>query len=71
MDRDTLLTRLKLGPVRVFMNDGPQFDIPSTEMCIVDQIGAYVLQKVDGVWKTQILALVCMNRIEQLESVSG
>ena len=67
MDRQTLLDEVRLGPIRVFMNDGTWHDIPSIEHCLVDQIAARVLyQDEAGVWRTKVLALVCMSRIEHL-----
>jgi hypothetical protein len=52
MDRDTLLKAVKAGPFRVFMNDGTWFDIPSSEMCLIDQISARLLHQEDDIWKT-------------------
>lgn len=67
MDRQTLLEEVKQGPIRVFMNDGSYHDIPSVEHCLVDQIAARVLYRDDsGIWRTKVLALVCMSRIEHL-----
>ena len=67
MDRDTLLEEIRTGPVRVHMNDGTSFLIPSREVALVDQIAASVLYKDDaGIWKTHVLSLVCMTRIERM-----
>ena len=66
MDRETFLAALRKGPIRVTMNDGSQYNIQSTELCVVDQIAAHALYQEDGVWKTRILSLVCMISIEPL-----
>ena len=67
MDRDRLLDELRIGPVRVYMNDGTNFLIPSREVALVDQIAASILYKGDrGVLRTHVLSLVCMTRIERL-----
>ena len=67
MDRDRLLEELRIGPVRVFMNDGSSFLIPSRAVALVDQIAASVLYRDDaGIWRTRVLSLVCMTRIERL-----
>ena len=67
MDRDRLLGEIRTGPVRVHMNDGTSFLIPSREVALVDQIAASVLYKADaGIWRTHVLSLVCMTRIERM-----
>ena len=44
----TLLVKaIKRGLVRVTMNDGSKYDIPSLEFCSVGNIAAYVLLKSD------------------------
>jgi hypothetical protein len=69
MDRETLLDAIKQGPVRVHMNDGRSFEIPSMEFAIVDSIAAHVLIKEpDGKYRARILSLVCMTEIEKLSS---
>lgn len=65
MDRQTILDKVRRGPVRVFMNDGTWHDIPSIEYCLVDQIAARVLYRDDaGTWRTKALSLDCMSRLE-------
>jgi hypothetical protein len=72
MERTTLLEALKRGPVKVYMNDGSAFVIPSLEFAVVSDIAAHVLfRDTDGKFRTHILGLVCMGRIEELESVPG
>ena len=67
MDRVTLVEAIKRGPVRVTMNDGSQFEIPSLEFCAVGDIAAYVLLRgEDGKLRPRHLALVCMVQIEEL-----
>ncbi len=72
MDRTTLTEAIKRGPVKVHMNDGSSFLIPSIEFAVVSDISAHVLYRdEDGKYRAHILALVCMTRIEELEKVSG
>ena len=50
------------------MNDGSKFTIASPELAVVDDIAAHVLSRDDdGKLRAQILALVCMTRIEPME----
>ena len=63
---------IKRGPVRVYMNDGSNFLIPKPEFAIVSDISAHILYHAeDNKYRTHILALVCMGRIEELEEVPG
>jgi hypothetical protein len=67
MDYQTLTDAIKEGPVRVTMNDGRFFEIPSSEFAIVDSTAAHVLTRAeDGKLRARILALVCMTSIEKL-----
>ncbi len=67
MDRETLLEAIASGPIRVTMNDGKEFDIPSSEFAIVDSTAAHVLTRdEDGKMRARILALVCMAHIQRL-----
>ena len=68
MDRKTLTEAIKKGPVRVTMNDGSQYLIPSLEMALISDTSAHVLYRdeEDGKMRTHILALVYMVRIEEL-----
>jgi hypothetical protein len=68
MDRETLTDAIKEGPVRVAMNDGSVYEIPSHEFAIVDQTAAHILTKADdGKYRAKILALVCMVSIEKFQ----
>ncbi len=68
MDRETLNDAIQGGPIRVTMNTGQSFEIPSRDHAIVDSIAAHVLTKdADGKYRARILALVCMVSIEKLE----
>ena len=66
MDRETLLDAIKEGSVRIHMNDGRNFDIPSAEFALVDSTAAHVLIKNShGRFRARILSLVCMTQIEK------
>ncbi len=69
MDRKTLLEAVRRGPVRVGMNDGTSYVIPTIEFCLISDIAAYVLVKdqEDGKLRAKHLALVCMVSIDELE----
>ena len=69
MDRKTLLEAVRRGPVRVGINDGSSYVIPTIEFCLISDIAAYVLIKdqEDGKLRAKHLALVCMVSIEELE----
>ncbi len=68
MDRETLMQAIIAGPIRVTMNTGQEFEIPSRDHAIVDSTAAHVLTKdKDGKYRARILALVCMVSIEKLE----
>ena len=68
MDRETLIQAAKAGPIRVTMNDGRVFDIPSIEFVTADDIAAHVVTKsADGRYRAKILSLVTMVSIESLE----
>jgi hypothetical protein len=73
MDRKTLIDAIKRGPVKVHMNDGSSFLIPSMEFAIVSDISAHILYRdvEDGKYRAHILALVCMGRIEELQAIPG
>jgi len=50
------------------MNDGSKYEIPSLEVCLVSEISTHVLYRdEDGKWRTHILSLVGITRIEELK----
>ncbi|MCY3011802.1 MAG: hypothetical protein NTY42_18530 [Planctomycetota bacterium] len=69
MDRQELIDWVKRGPVRVTMSDGSTHVIPSLEWCLITPVSAHVLYRAeDGKLRTHYLSLVCMARVEQLET---
>ena len=71
MDRETLINAIDEGPVRVFMNDGSSFDILDAKSVLVDSTVAYVLNRAeDGKLRAKWLSLVCMVRVERLETAA-
>ncbi len=67
MDRSTLIEALRRGPVRITMNDGSIFNVPSIELCAVTDIAAYLVTLADdGKWRGRYLSLVCMVSVEEL-----
>lgn len=71
MDRESLLSILRKGPVTIRMNDGSEFAVPSIEHALVDDIAAAVLyQADDGKWRTVHLPLVTMAAVHPLAEAS-
>lgn len=71
MDRDELIHLIQQGPVRVRMNNGDMWDIPSSEFAIVGDLHAAVLVRDDdGIRRAKILSLVCMCSAEPMEPAS-
>lgn len=69
MDRQGLIDWVKRGPVRVTMSDGSTHVIPSLEWCLITPVSAHVLYRAeDGRLRTHYLSLVCVARVEQLET---
>ena len=67
MDRETVINAAKVGPIRITMNDGRVFDVPSIEFITADDIAAHVVTRsVDGKYRTIYLSLVTMVSIESL-----
>lgn len=67
MDRSTLIEAQRRGPVRITMNDGSVFNVPSIELCAVTDIAAYLVTLADdGKWRGRYLSLVCMVSVEEL-----
>ena len=68
MDREELIHLIHQGPVRVRMNNGDQWDIPSAEFAIVGDLHAAVLVRdEDGIRRAKILSLVCISSAEPME----
>ncbi len=71
MDRDELIHLIQRGPVRVRINNGDVWDIPSSESAIVGDLDAAVLVRDDdGVRRAKILSLDCMCSAEPMEPAS-
>lgn len=67
MDREELTRLIKQGPVRILMNDGNAYEVPSAEFALVSDIAAYTLYRAeDGKMRTMILPLVTMTGVEPL-----
>jgi len=72
MDRDEINAFLSRGPIRVTMNDGSQFVIPSNDRTLVSSISVHVLyqDESDGKWRFHILSLLSMVRAEELKNAA-
>lgn len=71
MDRKPLVDLINEGPVRIRMNNGDQFDIPSSEFAIVSDLHVHVLVRdKDGTLRSRILSLVCICSAEPYELAS-
>jgi hypothetical protein len=68
MDREELTKLLLSGPIRITMNDGSTYDVPSREFATVSDISASILYKApDGKWRHHHLSLVTMAGVEELQ----
>lgn len=72
MKEQTVIDAINNGPIRVTMNDGSKFDIPSPEFALVDKRSVHVLTKdeEDGGMIARILSLACMLSIQKLETAN-
>lgn len=68
MDRHELTELIRQGPVRVRMNNGDTYEIPSSEFAAVSDISAAVLVRNNGKLTFRHLALVCICSVELLPS---
>jgi hypothetical protein len=69
MDREELNAILQNVPIRIRMNDGRSYDVPSREFITVSDIAASVLYRAqDGKLRHVYLPLVTMTAIEPLSS---
>lgn len=72
MDREELNAIVRKGPVRIRMNDGGAYEVPSTEFITVSDIAAAVLYRhQDGKLRHVHLPLVTMTAVEPLETAAG
>ncbi len=71
MDREELNMMIREGPVRITMNSGQVFEIPSPEFAIVSDISAYVLLRSEGGKLIAArLPLVTISAVEEIPSAS-
>ncbi|MGL4514136.1 MAG: hypothetical protein ACRCT8_13680 [Lacipirellulaceae bacterium] len=71
MDRDSILELIRLGPVRIKMNNGDTFDVPSIEFATVSDLTAAVLvRSEDGKLRHRLLSLVAICSVEPLASTA-
>ncbi len=69
MDREELNELIKQGPVRIKMNNGETYDVPSIEFAVVGDIAAAVLVRgEDNKLRTKHLTLVTMCSVESLST---
>jgi len=69
MDREGLNTLIRQGPVRIRMNNGDTYDVPSIEFATVGDIAAAVLVRGDDSKLRPLhLALVAMCSVEPLSA---
>ena len=69
MDREELNALIAKGPVRIHMNDGQSYFVPSPEFALVSDIAAAVLYLADdGKYRHFHLPLVTMSGVEPIET---
>jgi hypothetical protein len=72
MDRESLISAIDDGPVRVYMNDGHTYEIADHKSSMVDDMKAYVLYRADdGKLRAHWLSLGCMTRIEPIVTATN
>ncbi len=72
MDREELNKILEDCPIRITMNDGSSFEVPSKEMALCSDIKLTLLHKAkDGKWRDVYLPLVKMAKIEAISATSN
>lgn len=69
MDREELMELVRRGPIRITMNDGQSYDVPSVEHCLVSNISISVLvrSREDNQWRQMHLPLVTIASVEELQ----
>lgn len=60
MDREELKAMIKAGPVKIYMNDGREYEVVAPDESLITDIAAYVLYRstTDGKLKAMTLPLV-------------
>ena len=68
MDREELTQLVRSGPIRIRINDGRFYDVPSSEMIVVSDISASVLYRSehDGKLRTVHLPMVTMSGVDEI-----
>ncbi len=71
MDREELTAILRKTPIRIRMNDGCSYEVPSLEFASIGDIAASVLHRSpDGKLRHVYLPLVTMCVVEPIDSGS-
>jgi hypothetical protein len=71
MEPDEVRTWLRRSPVRIRMNNGDTYDIPSHEFALVGDYSVVVLTRDSGRMLNKILALVNISEISEIEQSAG
>jgi hypothetical protein len=67
MEPDEVRTWLRRSPIRIRMNSGDTYDVPSQEFAIVGDYSMSVLVRDNGRLLNKILALVNISEITEVE----
>lgn len=71
MEPDEVRAWLRRSPIRIRMNNGDMYDLPSPEFAIVGDFSMSVLVRDDGRLLNKILALVNISEISEIEQSAG
>jgi hypothetical protein len=66
MEPDEVRGRLRRCPIRVRMNNGDTYDVPSPEFALVGDYSVAVLTRKDGRLLNLLLALVNISEISEI-----
>jgi hypothetical protein len=71
MEPDEVRTWLRRTPIRIRMNNGDTYEVPSPEFAIVGDFSMSVLTRDNGRLLNKILALINISEITELQESAG
>lgn len=71
MEPDEVRAWLRRTPIRIRMNNGDTYEVPSPEFAIVGDFSMSVLTRDDGRLLNKILALINISEITELQESIG
>jgi hypothetical protein len=71
MEPEEVKAWLRRSPIRIRMNNGDTYDLPSAEFAIVGDFSMSVLTRDNGRMLNKILALINISEITELQESAG